>query len=78
MQNALLYISMGYRTRYHSYYHSFMKVLYRFQRTTIISTLLHWLLYALLHIFSEISTYLYDFQRVITRYHQIFLYINIF
>ena len=78
MQNALLYISTGYRTRYHSYYHSFMKVLYRFQRTTIISTLLHWLLYALLYIFSEISTYLYDFQRVITRYHQIFLYINIF
>ena len=55
-----------------------MEVLYRFQRTTIISTLLHWLLNALLYIFSEIGTYLYYFQRVITRYHQIFLYINIF
>ena len=49
-----------------------MGVLYRFQRTIIISSLLHRLRYALLYIFSEISTYLYDFQRVTTRYHQIF------
>ena len=49
-----------------------MGVLYHFQRTIIIGLLLHWLLYALLYIFSETSTYLYDFQRVTTRYHQIF------
>ena len=42
----------------------FMKDLYSFQRTTVISSLLHWPLYALLYIFSEVSTYLYDFQRV--------------
>ena len=50
-----------------------MGVLYRFQRTTITSSLLHQLLYALLYIFSEITTYLYDFQRVTKRYHQIIL-----
>ena len=54
-----------------------MGVLYRFQRTIIISSLLNRLRYALLYIFSEISTYLYDFQRVTTRYHQIFLKRNI-
>ena len=37
-----------------------MGVLYRFQSTIITNSLLHRLLY----IFSEISTYLYDFQRV--------------
>ena len=31
-----------------------------------------WLLYALVYIFSEISTYLYHFQRFTMRYHQIF------
>ena len=41
-----------------------MGSLYRFQRTTIISFLLYRLLYALLYIFSEITTYLFDFQRV--------------
>ena len=50
-----------------------MQVLYRFQRTAINSLLLYRLLHALLYIFSEISTYLYDFQRVTTRYHHIFL-----
>ena len=50
-----------------------MGVLYRFQRTIIMSSLLHQILYALLYIFIEISVYLYDFQRVTTRYHQFFL-----
>ena len=62
---------MGYHMRYYSCYHTFMGVLYHFQPTTIISSLLHWLLYALLYIFSELSTCLYDFQRVTMRYHQI-------
>ena len=35
-----------------------------FQSTTIISSLLRRLLYALLNIFSEMSTYMYDFQGV--------------
>ena len=58
-----------------------MGVLYRIQRTTVISSLLYQPLYALLYIFSEISTSLYDFQRITTRYHQIFSkkkYINSF
>ena len=58
-----------------------MGALYRFQHTAIISSLLHWLLYTLLYNLSEISTYLYDFQRVTTGYHQFFLkkkYLNIF
>ena len=49
-----------------------MGVFYRLQRTTVNSALLHLLLYALLYIFSEISTYLCDFKRVTTSYHQIF------
>ena len=32
----------------------------------------HQLLYALLYILSEICTYLHDFQRITTRYHQVF------
>ena len=65
-------ISMGYHTRYHSFYHALLGVLCRFQRTTIIILLLHRLLYALQHIFREINTYFFDFQRVATLYHQIF------
>ena len=45
-------------------YHSSYQILYCLQRSTIIN-----MLYALLYIFSEISTYLYDFQSVNTRYH---------
>ena len=58
--------------RYHLCYHTFMGVSYCLQSTIIISLLLHWLLSTLLFIFSKISTYFYDFQRVTTRYHQIF------
>ena len=69
----LVYFTMGgslehfLRTHYHSCYHTFTGVLYRQQSITIINSLLHWLLCALLHIFSEISTYLHDFQRVTTK-----------
>ena len=67
---------MAYHMYYYSCYQTFMGVLCRFHHITIISALLHWLLYTLLYtilyIFSEISTYFYDFQRVNTRYHQIF------
>ena len=45
--------------------------------TFLTSSLLHGLHYALLYIFSEISTYLYDFQHVITGYQQISLNISI-
>ena len=44
----------------------------RFQRTTIFSLLLYLILYPLLYIFREISSYLYDFQRVTKRYNQIY------
>ena len=63
----------GLHTCYHSCYCTFMKVLYHYQRATIISSLLHKLLYSLLYIFHEISTYLHDFQSVTTRYHQFLL-----
>ena len=43
----LPHISTGYHMRHHSCYHVFKRVLYRFQRTTIISSLLHRSLYAL-------------------------------
>ena len=43
-ENALPYFSTFYLKRYHSYYHTFMGVFYRFQWTTIISSLLHRLL----------------------------------
>ena len=39
-----------------------MGVLFCFQGTSIISSLLHPLQYALLYIFSEINTYLYDYE----------------
>ena len=68
----LPYISTGYHTGYQPCYHTFMGVFYRFQRTTIISSLMYRLLYALLCIFSEISTYLHDFQRVTKRYDHFF------
>ena len=54
-----------------------MGVLYRFQRTNIIS-LLHRLLYVSLYIFTEISRYLlYDFRRVNINFFKK-KYINIF
>ena len=40
-------VTMGYHTRHQLCYHVFKRVLYRFQRTTIISSLLHRSLYAL-------------------------------
>ena len=70
-----------FRARYHifppitmrvnSCCHTFMGPLYSFQLTTI-SSMLNRSLHSLLYIFSEINTYFYDFQRVTTRYHQIF------
>ena len=65
--NALPYISKGYHMHYHTCYHTFVGVLYCFQRTTIISLLLHRLLYATLCILSETNTYLHDFQRDIIK-----------
>lgn len=53
-------------------YHTFLKVLNRLQRTTVISSLPYMLLYALPYIFSKIRTYLYLFQRITPRYRQIF------
>ena len=44
----------------------------RFQRTTIFSLLLYLVLYPLLYIFSEISSFLYDFQRVTKPYNQVY------
>ena len=44
---TLPHISTGYHTRHQLCYHVFKRVLYRFQRTTIISSLLHRSLYAL-------------------------------
>ena len=52
-----------YHTHYLSCYHTFKGVLCRFQRTTIISSLLHQL-----YIFIEISTYLHDFQRATIKF----------
>ena len=49
-----------------------MGVSYRFQCTTITCVLLYQPLYVLLYILIETSTYLYDFQRFITRYHGFF------
>ena len=49
-----------------------MGVFYHFQPSAITSSLLHRLLYALLDIFMKISIYLYNFQRVSTRYYRIF------
>ena len=72
MEYITIYFN-GLHTRYHSCYHTFMKVLYHYQRATSISSLLHKLLYSLLYIFSEITTYLYDFQSVATCYHQFLL-----
>ena len=73
-KNVIPYISTGYHTRYDPNYHVFTGVLYCFQSTTIISLLLHQLLFALLYIFSKSSTYLHDFQRVIMRITINFLY----
>ena len=53
-----------------SCYHTFMRVLCRLQFTAIISSVLYRSLHALQYIFSEISTYFYDFQRVTMGYHQ--------
>ena len=44
----------------------------RFQRTTIFSLLLYLVLYPLLYIFSEIRSFLYDFQRVTKPYNQVY------
>ena len=71
-QKALPYISMGYCRCYPLCDNTFMGVLFHFQHTTIISLLSNGLVYVFPYIFIEVSTYLYHFQRVTTRYHCVF------
>ena len=61
-----------FHTRYHSCYHTFMGVLYRFQRTTIISSLVADVLYALLYPLHIMPLLIIASATVCLSYHHIF------